>query len=103
MLDGPGKERGTQGTVSAASTHVHEVRVWVWGRAGVESSPDHRKKNGIAADKIYQKEKPTVTDTLLIGRDDNVGQVSQDLEGRYRVSGYAHVCRYAHLRPRMHL
>lgn len=103
MLDGPGKERDTQGTVSVASTHVHEGGVWAWGRAGVESSPDHRKKDGIAADKIYQKEKPIVTDTLLIGLDDNVGQVSQDLWGRYRVGGYAHVCRRAHLGPQMHL
>lgn len=37
MLDGPGKERETQETVSAASTHVHEGGVWAWERAGVES------------------------------------------------------------------
>lgn len=71
MPDRPGKEWGTQGTVSAAATHVHVGgRVWAWGRAGAGKR---------MADEIHQKGKSMVTNALLTGLDDNVGQVGQDL------------------------
>lgn len=73
--------------------------VWAWWGAGAESSPDHRKEDGIATDTIHQKEKPIVADTLLTGLDDVAGHAGQHLWGRSGVVGLPPVCRRAHLLP----
>ena len=81
--------------------------VWAWERSGAESSPDHRKEDGIATDMIHQKEKPIVAEALLTGLKDDAGHVGQGLWGRDGVGGSAPSVQTcppaAHMGPQKHL